>query len=227
MGEGLESFELIFFHDPLMPAEYGDKAVEALQSAADALPLEAIAVDRKIDKVVVKVEYQDQSRGDEISDALSKAFFSVFPHEEPVIYEDPVLGKLVFDSDARQFEGMIELDGKRLAVNVQSNSGEVDTEQINALRSVIDRLPTQLPHYYDLLTDSFLALYNDSWKRRDERAGAEPLTAAEFKERLSLSYIEVDDTAQVTIEIDEDGMFTEHALYVELPRDGSVEVRLW
>lgn len=220
----MHSFELLFFHDPLMPPEYGDMAVKALKSTAESLQLASLSVDRATDKMVVNAVFEDESRSSEYSYALSNAFYRVFPAAEEITYEDTVLGTMTYDDGLGWYEGAVDFGGRCITVCMHADTEGVDEARVDALRKVVLGLAKQIPKLCDHLSEEFLQLYNQEWKRLDELAMPEPLTPVGFKRRLSLDSIEVDEELWVSYRFGADGMFTEHGLAVDVAVDGSVSM---
>ncbi|MEO1498282.1 MAG: DUF2262 domain-containing protein [Planctomycetota bacterium] len=226
MAHDRASFTLYFWLKSSMPKDYADAALEALRSAAAALPVESVSVDRHPDQIVVVVELQDESRTSEFSDALNQAFLEVLPNEEVATCHDPLLGELIYDDDLGLYEGEFEFHGKLISICASSESDELDERQVEALREAVAGLTETLPGLRERVAEEFLAIYEASWKHHDPRATAERLATADFMKRLSIDSVSIDDNLIVTFDFGGDDMFGEHGLSVDVHPDRSTEVRL-
>jgi hypothetical protein len=135
------------------------------------------------------------------SDTVAKADAKL---TETLRVTDPVLGRLVRKPRQDQFDGRIEVLGRRVPLCVWTS-----VERASAL---FDRVQSKLPKVPQFVARTMLPLANDVWLDT-------PISEPQLLRRLKLTEVSIDDTLSLSFSCGD--TFGDHGIAVEIgPRGG-------
>lgn len=132
---------------------------------------------------------------------------------KPVIVHDGFFGELQLDRALSSFLGRRRLDGRSYDVSIglpAAASASDYPEAIAAAQVTVSRIEERLPHYREHVVSELFDSYNQQW-----RADGEPeLNRGQFKERLSLSSIQLQEHGEIFLYLDTADLFGDHVIEI-------------
>jgi uncharacterized protein (TIGR03067 family) len=123
---------------------------------------------------------------------------------------DEVLGRLAWDDNLNWYSGKIAKGDISVEVSLtRDQHGSVDRTQARA-RHVVQNLPTYIELARRYAVENLLDLKNDNWLDEEE----EPLTAAAFRQRMTLESMVFSSNGGITFYHDDGNLFWGHCIQI-------------
>lgn len=150
----------------------------------------------------------------ELNDRINELLFQIYPSldEDPLEFEDPLLGLLLYDDEFERYEGRVQLgDVDDVEILLNTSPEPPRAELVALARNIVERWSTWDSSIDGLIVADILPTYGSGWQEHDPRSGDAPLSLEQFKARLTISSVTVDD-ADLSVELayDNDEMFGDH-----------------
>lgn len=136
--------------------------------------------------------------------------------EQPVVLETTHFGDLWLNGQLDRFEGESEWSGEEIEVNFESESGHEITTALAVAEKLWQAQRKWKKMVEDFAVQELLPLKNRTWLADDEK----PLTARQFKERMTLNSITFHADGSIAFWHDDGNLFMEHDILILGTLDG-------
>lgn len=128
--------------------------------------------------------------------------------KKPVIYKDEFLGEFTFDRMSKEFQKSIKWQGHSCTLAFEE---EVDIKAAYELFNNEDKWNDLIENY---IVKELLELKNEDWCDEDDYGNEmPPLTSEEFKARLKLDIIKINNNGDFDFWYDDGELFFGHTIY--------------
>lgn len=129
----------------------------------------------------------------------------------PVVIEDPDLGPLTLDRRFAWYQGEIEWCGRKLRLTVSPDDPDRPEAALAVARALLADAETWRARIEDYAVEQLLDLKNRTWLDDDE----EPVDAAGFKSRMTLTTLGVREGGGFSFWHDDGDLFWGHSILIE------------
>ena len=204
-----------------------DNGLPQLRAMLARLPIQTFDIERENMSLSVSATFSDEQDGDSIVDQIIEAIGDVFPSEPgppPIEFFDPILGRLIYHDEYSWFQGSFQMSDANDPIRLYIDSEPDSPCQASLVRAkqIVEQWSKARSRIYAAIASSLLDLYNDEWRKSDEKDEG-PLDADRFCARLSVDSLSLDSQQVVTLRFGADGMFTEHGVTISIAANDEVE----
>jgi hypothetical protein len=130
--------------------------------------------------------------------------------QQPVILEDPELGRLVLDRSLDIYQGAVHWHGDPISLTLSCADPQQPRAVLDVAKAFLREQATWDTRAREAAVAKLLPLKNDTWLEE----GEEELEPAAFAERMTLNAAEVYEGGEWSLWFDDDDMFWGHVIMV-------------